>query len=107
MGQLYSTPSVAKQYRRLLGIQPLLEQQPTFSRKCLGWFTAAYFGGGADVRVRKALPLITVADFASMYPTIFCLQRLDLLLAARRTVERRTAQLQFFRNGGLFYQSSP
>jgi hypothetical protein len=82
MGQLYSTASVAKQYLRLLGIRPLLEKQPTFSRKCLGWFMAAYFGGRADVRVRKVPPYVSVVDFTSMYPTIFCLQRLDLLLTA-------------------------
>jgi hypothetical protein len=82
MGQLYSTASVAKQYLRLIGIRPLLEKQPTFSRKCLGWFMAAYFGGRADVRVRKVPPFVSVVDFTSMYPTIFCLQRLDLLLTA-------------------------
>ena len=82
MGQLFSTASVAKQYLRLLGIRPLLEKQPTFSRKCLGWFMAAYFGGRADVRVRKIPPFVSVVDFTSMYPTIFCLQRLDLLLTA-------------------------
>jgi hypothetical protein len=97
MGQLYSTASVAKQYLRLLGIAPFLEKQPTFSRKVIGWFMAAYYGGRADVRVRKVSPFVSVVDFTSMYPTIFCLQRLDLLLTAPklgiRTVTREIRTL--------------
>ncbi len=53
MGELYSSASIAKQYLRLLGIVPLLEKQPRFPRKYLGIAAAAYFGGRADVRVRK------------------------------------------------------
>jgi hypothetical protein len=80
MGQLYSTASVAKAYLRLLGIEPLLEKQPNFSREYLGWFLAAYFGGRSDVRVRLTDVPVLVPDFTSMYPTIFCLQRLDRVL---------------------------
>lgn len=36
MGQLYSGASVAKQYLRLLGVEPLLQKQPRFSRQHLG-----------------------------------------------------------------------
>jgi hypothetical protein len=82
MGQLYSSASIAKQYLRLLGIAPLLEKQPDFKRKYLGWFISAYFGGRADVRVRKLDLPIRLLDFTAMYATIFCLQRLDRLLTA-------------------------
>ena len=84
MGQLYSSASIAKQYLRLLGIRPLLEKQPDFPRKYFGIAMAAYFGGRADVRVRKLDVLVRVLDFTSMYPTIFCLQELQRLLVAPR-----------------------
>jgi hypothetical protein len=84
IGQLYSSASIAKQYWRLLGVRPLLEKQPSFPRKHLGRGTASYFGGRADVRVRKLDLSVCVLDFTSMYATIFCLQDLQKLLVAPR-----------------------
>ncbi len=84
MGQLYSSASIAKQYLRLLGIAPLLQKQPDFNRLHLGKAMAAYFGGRADVRVRKLDLPVRVLDFTAMYATIFCLQELHKLLAAPR-----------------------
>lgn len=84
MGELYSSASIAKQYLRLLGVTPLLVKQPGFLRTYLGIGMAAYFGGRADVRVRKCDMPVRVLDFASMYPTIFCLQELQKLLVAPR-----------------------
>lgn len=82
MGQLYSSASIAKQYLRLLGIAPLLQKQPNFNRRHLGKAMAAYFGGRADVRVRKLDLRVRVLDFTAMYATIFCLQGLHKLLGA-------------------------
>ncbi|MBV8846293.1 MAG: hypothetical protein JO307_26095 [Bryobacterales bacterium] len=82
MGQLYSSASIAKQYLRLLGITPLLQKRPKLDLKYLGRGEAAYFGGRADVRVRKQDVPVSVLDFTAMYATIFCLQRLDKLLVA-------------------------
>lgn len=82
MGQLYSSASVAKQYLRLLNIAPLLQKQPQFNRRHLGKAAAAYFGGRADVRVRKTDVPVQVLDFTAMYATIFCLQGLHRLLGA-------------------------
>ncbi len=95
IGQLYSTASIAKQYLRLLGIAPLLEKQPDFERKYLGWFMAAYFGGRADVRVRKVDLPVRLLDFTAMYATIFCLQRLDRILTAPKIrIRPCTAQIR-------------
>ena len=82
MGELYSSASIAKQYLRLMGIKPLLQKQPDFSRKLLGKADASYFGGRADVRVRKTDAPVRVLDFTANYATIFSLQRLDKLLVA-------------------------
>lgn len=84
IGELYSTASIAKQYLRLLGIAPLLEKEPGFDRKYLGWFMSAYFGGRSDVRVRKIDTPVRLLDFTAMYATIFCLQRIDRVLTAPR-----------------------
>lgn len=84
MGQLYSSASIAKQYLRLLGFAPLLVKQPDFNRRHLGKAMAAYFGGRADVRVRKLDLPVRVLDFTAMYASIFCLQEVHRLLGAPR-----------------------
>jgi hypothetical protein len=92
MGQLYSSASVAKQYLRLLGIRPLLEKQPRFRRQFLGHGAASYFGGRAEVRVRKVDVPIKLLDFTSMYPTVFILQGLQKLLTAPSIGSQRATQ---------------
>ena len=52
------------------------------SAQTCGHAIAAYFGGRADVRVRKLDVPVRVLDFTSMYATIFCLQELQKLLVA-------------------------
>jgi hypothetical protein len=95
MGQLYSSASIAKQYLRLLGIAPLLAKEPRFRRQHLGKGAASYFGGRADVRVRKLDLPVRVVDFTAMYASIFCLQRLHKLLGAPRLgVEVATAEIR-------------
>jgi hypothetical protein len=75
-------PPAYLRHLRLLGIVPLLEKQPGFNPKYLGWFIAAYFGGQPDVRVRKFDVPVRPLDFTAMCATIFCLQRLDKILTA-------------------------
>ena len=110
MGQLYSSASIAKQYLRLLGIEPLLRKQPRFNRRYLGYASAAYFGGRADVRLRKRDVAVRVLDYTAMYPTIFCLQRLDKLLTAPEikakvvTAEIKTLVGQMGRCSGLLFE---
>jgi hypothetical protein len=86
--RIYSAASIAKGYLRQLRVRPFLEKQARFSRKLLGYASAAYYGGRAEVRVRRAAVPVTVVDFASMYPTVFILQGLQRLLGAKRIVPR-------------------
>lgn len=86
--QIYSTASVAKAYLRLIGFKPRLRKQPDLSRRLLGRAWAAYFGGRAEVRVRHVDVPVRVVDFTSMYPTVFILQGLQKLLAAKRLRQR-------------------
>jgi len=86
MGQIYSSASLAKQYLRLLGFRPLLDAQPAFPRKHLGYGAASYFGGRAEVRVRGDVP-VRVVDFTSMYPTIIHLQRIEPLMQGEMSAQ--------------------
>lgn len=86
--KIYSAASIAKQYLRLMGYLPLLAKQPNFSGKLLGSACASYFGGRAEVRVRRSDVPVTVLDFTSMYPTVFILQNLQRFLNAEKIVSR-------------------
>jgi hypothetical protein len=83
MGELYSSASIAKQYLRLLGFRPLLKAQPDFNAEHLGHGSASYFGGRAEIRVRKSEVQVTVLDFTSTYASIFILQDLENLISGR------------------------
>jgi hypothetical protein len=95
--RIYSAASVAKAYLGTMRLRPFLEKQPHFSRRLLGYAAAAYFGGRAEVRLRRVQVPVTVLDFTSMYPTVFLLQDLQHLLAARlirsRNVTKRIRAL--------------
>jgi hypothetical protein len=93
--RLYSAASVGKTVLRSLGIRPLFEQQPDLELTKPGPWMSAYFGGRADVRVRRVEVPVRVVDFTSMYPTIFIAQDLQRLLAAQRyDFVDRTAQVR-------------
>lgn len=83
MGRIYSAASIAKQYLKLIGMESLLKRQPQFSRRYLGYGATSYFGGRAEVRVRKSDVPIMLLDVTSMYPTVFTLMDLQALLTCR------------------------
>jgi hypothetical protein len=91
MGQVYSGASVAKAYLRLLGFRPLLEAQPNFNPKYLGYGAAAYFGGRSEVRVRRRDAPVIVADYTSMYPLIMINQDIQGLLSGELDLEPLSA----------------
>jgi len=80
--KLFSAASLGKAALRSMGIKPLLELNPDYPLDRLGQWMSAYFGGRADVRVRKVDVPVTVLDFTSMYPSLFIDQQLQALLTA-------------------------
>jgi len=95
MGELYSSASIAKQYLRLLGFRPLLDAQPDFDPEHLGHGSASYFGGRAEIRVRRSDVPITVLDFTAMYASIFILQDLQSLIAGKiAAIEASASELE-------------
>jgi hypothetical protein len=66
----YSPASVGKAYLESMGIPPVLERQPDFSKKHLGYATTGFFGGRTSAKIRKISVPVVYTDFLSMYPTV-------------------------------------
>ena len=94
----YSPASIGKSYLRAMGIKPILERQPDFSRTYLGYAQSAFFGGRTSAHVRKVAVPIVYTDFLSMYPTVNILMDLWRFVRARkiRVVEHCQAEIQAF-----------
>lgn len=85
----YSPASVGKAYLRAMGITPILERQPDFLKKYLGYAQSAFFGGRTSAHIRKVAVPVVYTDFLSMYPTVNSLMDLWPFVIARevRVVE--------------------
>ena len=80
----YSPASIGKAYLRRMGIKPILQRQPDFPKKYLGYSQSAFFGGRTSAHIRK-LPLpVVYTDFLSMYPTVNSLMGLWRFVTARK-----------------------
>jgi hypothetical protein len=76
--RLYSPGGLARAYLKAAGFVP-----PTVPKDRIGACTAAFVGGWAEVQVRGRVPIVHV-DFRREYQTVFLLQGLQDLLAAKR-----------------------
>jgi hypothetical protein len=72
----YSPASIGKSYLRAMGIPPILERQPRFSKRYLGYAQSAFFGGRTSAHIRKVPVPVVYTDFLSMYPTVNSLMNL-------------------------------
>jgi hypothetical protein len=66
----YSPASIGKSYLRAMGIPPILERQPDFPKRYLGYAQSAFFGGRTSAHIRKVPVPVVYTDFLSMYPTV-------------------------------------
>jgi hypothetical protein len=66
----YSPASIGKAYLQAMGINPILERQPDFPKRLLGYAQSAFFGGRTSVHIRKVPVPVVYTDFLSMYPTV-------------------------------------
>ncbi|HEU0045464.1 hypothetical protein [Sphingomonas sp.] len=73
---LYSEASLGKAYLRQMAIQPWREVQPDFPREMIGQIISTYFGGRAEVNIRREKRQVLYCDFLSMYPTVCTLMGL-------------------------------
>lgn len=78
----YSPASISKAYKRALGVTPPAQQFATITDDIRGIAMSGYFGGRAEVRIRRAAVPVVYTDFLSMYPTVNALLGLWHLLTA-------------------------
>jgi hypothetical protein len=92
----YSPASIGKAYLRAMGIRPVLERQPRFPKKYLGYAASAFFGGRTSAHIRKVPVPVVYTDFLSMYPTVNGLMGLWRFVTAReiRVVEHCREEIQ-------------
>jgi len=68
--RMLSEASIGKAYLQQMGIKPLLGCDPLFRRERFGEILCAYYGGRAEVRLRRVICEVLYCDFKSMYPTV-------------------------------------
>jgi hypothetical protein len=81
--KLFSPASIGIADIEKIGIKPFLKQNPDFSKKILGIVMSTYFGARVEARMINKPTLVTILDFASMYPTLFALFGMYSLLIAK------------------------
>jgi len=74
--ELYSEASLGKAYLAHMGIKPWMEVQPAFPPVLIGQIMSTYYGGRAEVHIRRNIVPVIHCDFLSMYPTVCTLMGL-------------------------------
>ncbi len=94
----YSPASIGKAYLRVMGIKPILERQPNFPKRYLGYAQSSFFGGRTSAHIRKVAIPVVYTDFLSMYPTVNSLMNLWRFVAAHeiRVMENCKAEIEAF-----------
>jgi hypothetical protein len=92
----YSPASIGKSYLRAMGIPPILERQPGFPKRYLGYAQSAFFGGRTSAHIRKVPVPVVYTDFLSMYPTVNSLMDLWSFVTANeiKIVEHCQAEVE-------------
>jgi len=67
-----------------MGIAPILERQPRFPKRYLGFAQTAFYGGRTSAHIRRVPVPVVYVDFLSMYPTVCSLFELWRYVTARR-----------------------
>jgi hypothetical protein len=94
---LYSEASLGKAYLKQMGITPWRELQPGFPPKMIGQILSTYYGGRAEVNIRREKREVLYCDFLSMYPTVCTLMGLWRFVIANGVTWRdATAETQAF-----------
>jgi hypothetical protein len=83
LSQVLSEASLGKAYLRQMGVRPWRELQPDFPNALLGAIMSSYFGGRAEVHLRREVCQVLYCDFLSMYPTVCTLMGLWRFVIAK------------------------
>ncbi len=90
--RILSEASIGKAYLKQMGVAPLLGCKPDIPREGFGRIMSAYFGGRAEVRIRRDVSQVLYCDFKSMYPTVNALMGLHRFVIANGYCERCTTE---------------
>jgi hypothetical protein len=94
---IFSEAGLGKAYLEQMGIQPWLGVQRDFDAATIGRIMSAYFGGRAEVHIRRTVVPALYCDFASMYPTVCTLMGLwRFVIAEGVNEEDATTETQAF-----------
>ena len=74
--RIFSEASIGKAHLKQMGVEPLLGYQPEIDQTIFGVIMASYYGGRAEVRIRRTIREVRYCDFKSMYPTVSTLMGL-------------------------------
>jgi hypothetical protein len=83
LSQVLSEASLGKAYLRQMGVRPWRELQPDFPNALIGAIMSSYFGGRAEVHLRRGVRQVLYCDFLSMYPTVCTLMGLWQFVIAK------------------------
>jgi hypothetical protein len=94
---VYSEAGLGKAYLKQMSVRPWREVQSDFDPATLGAIMSSYFGGRAEVHIRRTAVPTLYCDFASMYPTVCTLMGLWWYVIAQGvTEEDATVETQTF-----------
>ena len=94
---VYSEAGLGKAYLKQMSVRPWREVQSDFDPATLGAIMSSYFGGRAEVHIRRTIVPTLYCDFASMYPTVCTLMGLWWFVIAQGvTEEDATVETQTF-----------
>jgi hypothetical protein len=82
--QIYSEASIGKAHIKEMGIRRWRDLQPECPPELIGIILSTYYGGRADVRLRRWLTRVLYCDFKSMYPSVCVLMGLWRFVVAER-----------------------
>ncbi len=74
--RIYSEASLGKAYLREMDIEPWCNVQRDFSPELLGIIMNTYYGGRAEIRIRRQKTRVLYCDYRSMYPSVCTLMGL-------------------------------
>jgi hypothetical protein len=90
LNNILSEASLGKAYLKDMGIVPWRKAQPDFPPAMIGTILSTYFGGRAEVRIRRKPVRMLHCDFLSMYPTVCTLMGLWRFVIGQGVVWKET-----------------
>jgi hypothetical protein len=83
LSRIFSEASIGKAYLKQMNIRPWQELQPDVPKELIGLILSSYFGGRAEVHLRRTIYQVLYCDSLSMYPTVCTLTGLWRFVIAK------------------------